>query len=721
MRLIPRALAALLLACASAAAVAADRVALLIGNNQYATQPLRNAVNDAKDLGEALKELGFKVIVRENTTRKDMIDAIKEFGAALDGASTALFFYAGHAMQFKDRNYLIPIDAAMGSEEDVTFASLEVGQVFDRMDRARTRFNFVVLDACRDNPFASSFKLTSVGLAQMSAPSGTMIAYATAPGSVAADGFQRNGVYTKHILQNIKVPDLPAEIMFKRVRDGVERETKKLQTPWESSSLKGDFAFNATGRPATTAAAPAGPSADAAINVETVFWTSVRDSNRADDIQAYLDKYPSGNFAPLARNKLDALLGRSRPGAQLAQSGGGSASPSVAAAMPAESRSAASTPATSTAPNVPAVTPPVAATLQPAVPQAAPPTAAKPEPPTQVAAVSPSTVPAARDPAASRPAIAPDSAPSSPARPAASPSSPPTPPASASPAATSPGTAAASAPASTPPAPAKPDTQPGREIAPGVREVAFADGAIYRGALRGASLHGRGEYVSKNFKYEGEFVDGLKHGQGVYVWENGDRYEGVFAGDRPDGKGKYQFANGDTYEGEVKAGTIVGRGTYASKNGDVFDGSFVDGKPHGIGVYRFASGDRYEGEMVHGAPQGKGRYVAQNGDRVEGTFVAGRPHGKGIYRFANGDRYEGEIQAGELTGTGTYFYGTGLRYEGEMRAGQPQGKGVFWFLDGSRFEGAFDGGLARAKGEIVDREGNRVPAEIVDGNARRLN
>src|SRR5689334_4825119 len=259
------AFAAIALACALGArpALAADRVALLIGNNNYASTPLRNAVNDAKDLGEALKELGFKVIVRENASRKDMIEGIREFGAALEGASAAFFFYAGHAMQFKDRNYLIPIDIAMGSEEDVTFFALDVQQVFDRMDRARTRFNFIILDACRDNPFASSFKVSSAGLAQMSAPSGTMIAYATSPGSVAADGFGRNGIYTKHILQNIRLPDVPVEIMFKRVREGVERETRRLQTPWDSSSLKGDFVFNATGSTkSAVAAAPAGPSAD---------------------------------------------------------------------------------------------------------------------------------------------------------------------------------------------------------------------------------------------------------------------------------------------------------------------------------------------------------------------------------------------------------------------------------------------------------------------------
>src|SRR4051812_34612848 len=337
------ALVALAMACALAAwpARAAERVALLIGNNQYASTPLRNATNDAKDLGEALKELGFKVIVRENASRKDMIEGIREFGQALEGANTALFFYAGHAMQFKERNYLIPIDAAMGSEEDVTFFSVEIGQIFDRMDRARTRFNFLILDACRDNPFAASFKTTSQGLAQMSSPSGTLIAYATAPGSVAADGYGRNGIYTKHILQNIRVPDLPVEIMFKRVREGVERETRRLQTPWDSSSLKGDFAFNATSTPrAATAAAPtngSGPSADITLQIEREFWISVRDSNRAEDIQAYLEKYPQGNFASLAKNRLDALV---RPGARVAAAEPARPAVEAAAAKPAPDRPA---------------------------------------------------------------------------------------------------------------------------------------------------------------------------------------------------------------------------------------------------------------------------------------------------------------------------------------------------------------------------------------------
>lgn len=654
-----RAVAALACALACCAASAADRVALLIGNNNYGSTPLRNAVNDARDLGDALKELGFQVIVRENASRKDMIDAIREFGQAIDGSSTALFFYAGHAMQFKDRNYLIPIDAAMGSEEDVTFFSVEIGQIFDRMDRARTRFNFIILDACRDNPFAASFKVSSAGLAQMGSPSGTLIAYATAPGSVAADGFGRNGIYTKHILQNIRMPDLPVEIMFKRVREGVERETRRLQTPWDSSSLKGDFTFNTAGsaRAASASAQPAGPSADATMSMEREFWVSVRDSNRAEDIRAYLDKYPNGNFAALARNRLDALVKPSR----------------VAAAEPAPvMRNPEPEPA-----------PPKVAIVAPAK---------TPDPPVEKA-IEPATPKAADKPP-------PAPAEKAPERPADRPA------------------VAMAAPTS---APKAPDQIPGREIAPGVRELTFADGSIYRGAMRGANIHGKGEYVSKSFKYEGEFNEGLKHGEGTYAWENGDRYQGHFANDRPDGKGRYQFANGDTYEGEVQGGVIVGRGTYTTKAGDVVEGSFSNGKPHGVGVYRFASGDRYEGEMQLGMLQGRGRYLSKNGDRVEAPFVGGRPNGKGTYFFSNGDRYEGDLQGGALSGQGAYYYASGMKYEGEVQVGQPQGKGVYWFLDGTRFEGTFENGLARAKGEVVKQDGTRLPAEIVDGSAKLLN
>lgn len=667
---------------------AVERVALLIGNNAYPTSPLRNAVNDANDLGAALRELGFKTIVKDNTSRLEMIAALQEFGKALEGAEAALFFYAGHAMQFKDRNYLIPIDAVMASEDDVTFFSVEVGQVFDRMVRARTRFNFVILDACRDNPFRDTFKVTASGLAQMSGPSGTLIAYATAPGATAADGFGRNGVYTGQILENIKIPDMPVEVLFRKVREGVERDTKRLQTPWELSSIKGDFVFNSTGRAAAgRGSAGGGPSADVSAQLELQFWKSVQDSVRVGDIQAYLDKYPNGVFAVLARNRIDSLLGRTRSDtAPMA-----AAAPSVASAPPAASASPA-------APSGPA--------------------AASPSAPARVASA---------DAAAARPVTPPavatesrlETPPKGPSRRAEEGRSSARPSEAAAGPAPGPSAGASPVPAAAPP-PKPVDDLPGREISPGVRELTFADGSVYVGALRGLRLHGKGQYTSQAFKYDGEFKDGLKHGKGVYIWENGDRYEGDFAEDRPNGKGKYEFANGDSYEGEVKAGVVEGRGIYVTKSGDRIEGNFVAGRANGPGIYRFASGDRYEGEMVDGSPQGKGRYYTKNGDRIEAPFVAGKAQGKGVYHFSNKDRYEGELRDGAITGAGVYIYASGQKYEGEMQNGQPQGKGTFWFSDGSRFEGVFANGLAKAKGAMVRQDGNRRDAEIVDGSVKLL-
>ena len=313
-RRLARALAFAAMAACALAAAAERRVALLIGNNTYNATPLQNAVNDARDLGAALRALGFTTIVRENTTRRDMIEALREFGQAIERADAAVFFYAGHALQFKDRNYLLPIDSDVRSEEDIGFYAVEIQQVFDRMDRARTRQNVIILDACRDNPFAASFKVSSPGLAQSTAPSGTLIAYATAPGSVAADGFGRNGMYTKHLLQHIGTPDMPVESLFKRVRTGVEKETANRQTPWDSSSLKGDFHFNPGNRGGESAAAApaapavaAGPSVDVQLQIEREFWVSVRDSERAEELQAYLDNFPNGKFVVIARLRLQNL------------------------------------------------------------------------------------------------------------------------------------------------------------------------------------------------------------------------------------------------------------------------------------------------------------------------------------------------------------------------------------------------------------------------------
>jgi formylglycine-generating enzyme required for sulfatase activity len=223
---------------------ALNRVALVIGNGSYKSAPLKNPVNDAKDIAAALKESGFKVTLKMNATKREMENSVRKFGKTLRKGGVGLFYYAGHGMQLKGRNYLIPINALIESESDVGYESLDAGRVLGKMEDAGNNLNIVILDACRNNPFARSFRSTTPGLARMDAPKGSLIAYATAPGSIAADGDGRNGVYTKHLLENIRKPGLTVEQVLKNVRVAVVSDTSSKQIPWEASSLMGNFYFN---------------------------------------------------------------------------------------------------------------------------------------------------------------------------------------------------------------------------------------------------------------------------------------------------------------------------------------------------------------------------------------------------------------------------------------------------------------------------------------------
>ena len=227
----------------SAANAQQRRLAVVIGNSKYEKSQLKNPVNDAQAMARLLRRLDFEVDLVENGGRRAMVTMINSFGRKLRQADVGLFYYAGHGIQVKGRNYLIPVDAVLETEADVEFEALDLGRVLGKMDDSHCPLNIVVLDACRDNPFARSFRSVSKGLALVDAPRGTLLAFATAPGSVAADGEGSNGIYTKHLLANIERSDLSIEEVFKQVRIGVVNDTDGRQTPWESSSLMGSFHF----------------------------------------------------------------------------------------------------------------------------------------------------------------------------------------------------------------------------------------------------------------------------------------------------------------------------------------------------------------------------------------------------------------------------------------------------------------------------------------------
>lgn len=221
-----------------------NRIALIIGNGAYKSSPLRNPVNDAQDMAELLKTKGFEVSTKINAGQKSMKRAILEFGKKIRKGGVGLFYYAGHGMQVKGVNYLIPVGVNINEEDEIEFEAIDANRVLSKMESAGNDMNIIILDACRDNPFKRSFRSGARGLARMDAPKGSLIVYATSPGKTAADGKGRNGVFTKHLLKTIKNTNLEIGKLLRKVRENVISETSSQQIPWESSSIVGDFYFS---------------------------------------------------------------------------------------------------------------------------------------------------------------------------------------------------------------------------------------------------------------------------------------------------------------------------------------------------------------------------------------------------------------------------------------------------------------------------------------------
>lgn len=250
-------LSALLILAASSFAVSDDRgvkvvensrdnrkrVALVIGNSKYHSSPLKNPVNDAHVMATSLRRLGFEVQEQTNLSYIEMNKSVESFGRKLKTGGVGLFFYAGHGMQVNGANYLIPVDAQIEDENEVRFKAVDAGLVLAKMEQAKSDVNIVILDACRDNPFTRSFRSASKGLASIDAPSGTFIAYATAPGKTAADGSGKNGLYTEELSKVLESPGIPLEQVFKRALKSVREKSGNKQIPWVASNLEGEFYF----------------------------------------------------------------------------------------------------------------------------------------------------------------------------------------------------------------------------------------------------------------------------------------------------------------------------------------------------------------------------------------------------------------------------------------------------------------------------------------------
>ncbi len=310
---------------------AEPRVALVIGNSDYGAEmgKLPNPANDATLMAKTLKQVGFDVISVTNADQGKMKQAIKEFGRKLIAAgtqSTGLFFYAGHGVQVDGENYLIPVRAAIEQENDVDVEAIPASMVLKQMDFSGSSVNIVILDACRNNPLARSMRSATRGLAEIKErPTGSFIAYSTAPGQTAVDGKGKNSPYTEALAAALVMPGAGIEEVFRTVRGKVLKETDEKQVPWDASSLTAPFYFMPGSGSAATASATGGGSGSATAvdprQIELAYWESIKDSARIGDYESYLKKYPDGDFVDLARSRIADLKEQKVASAQAAEAG----------------------------------------------------------------------------------------------------------------------------------------------------------------------------------------------------------------------------------------------------------------------------------------------------------------------------------------------------------------------------------------------------------------
>ena len=556
---------------------AGQRVALVIGNASYEHAPsLANPLNDANDIGASLERLGFAVTRINNAGYTELRRGLQQFSLAASASEMAVVFYAGHGIEVDKRNFLIPVDARLLSDADVEFETVPLDLLSRAVERAKG-LRLIILDACRDNPFAVAMQRSGAtrsigrGLASVEPSGETLVAYAAKEGTVAADGEGRNSPYTTALLTHLEEPGLEVGLMFRKVRDAVLATTGGRQEPFVYGSLSSEGAYLAAlpepvPEPAptvtttvtrpnddVTAPEPPKPSREP-TQVEVVFWESVRDSTDPADIQAYLNRYPAGAYEALARNRLARL----------------NVSPDESPDVEVK------------------VTPDVEVRVTTDEPERV----VSPEP----APPAPEAVEASlglergerRQIQMGLASLGFD------------------------------------------PGPA--DGLFGRGTRGAISRWQASRGAAATGYLdadAARTLLAEGEATPEPFgpdwiiaenqscqlwdasgvsgdevvTWSGTCVEGKASGQGRAVWRTPGGvhvYEGGYLNGRQHGYGTYIWPDGDRYEGEYRNGKKHGHGTFTWADGDRYQGEYRDAKLHGWGVFTKESGKRYEGTWTNG-------------------------------------------------------------------------------------------------------------------------
>lgn len=594
------------------------RLALVIGNANYRNAPLTNPVNDARLMETVLKQAGFQVIKAENASLRETRRLVRDFGDRLkQRGGVGLFYFAGHGVQVKGENYLVSIDSDIRNEDEVAEDALNAQLVLEKMQSAGNRVNLVILDACRNNPFAVRSRASGMGLATMSAPSGSMVAYSTSPGSVASDGTGQNGLYTQHLAKVISNPGLPVEEVFKQVRTLVRRDSNNQQTPWENTALEGQFYFQpsqlAAIAPALVTGAPRVENSDA-TKLELSLWETVKNSGSVDELRSYLARYPQGVFSQVAHSRVASLQAFAKPMANsavitpsVAASQAGTAVVSSTAAKPAAAASTLALAGQSAKPST-------AAEAKPSLPAAMLDNKGKPFPDGEyVAGTTKFTGRFASDPKS--------------------------------------------------------------RTWSGVGKVAWDNGDVFEGTLVTGKRQGHGTFTWGDGKYTGDWVDDHAVGKGILDFKNGDHYEGEVVNSVPNGAGVMKYASGDIYRGAFTNGKAHGLGAYMWRSGQTYEGTWHMDVAQGTGQLHFANGNQYQGEVVGGLPHGAGAMKYAQGDTFKGSFHQGLPDGQGTYAWTGGDKYTGQWKAGLKNGEGVFVWASGDRWEGIYQSDQQTASG----------------------------------------------
>ncbi len=281
------------------------KVALVIGNNAYSGQlsKLKNPVNDATDVKNALEKAGFEVLFLTDATQAQMDEKLREFSDKLKISAIGLFYFAGHGLEVQKQNYLVPVGADISDKYKVKYKTIAVDEIVTRMNRSGTRLNGLILDACRNDPYSRG----GGGLAPVVSARGTFIAYATAPGSVAADNAnERNGLYTKHFLKAMKQKNINQRDFFHQVKIGVFNESGGMQTPYFNDGTIGDFYFyiDKNNKKSDFKGSEGG-------TPDEMLWREIESSNNYVDFEFFIDSYPNSKYVSIAKFKIKKLNSKS--------------------------------------------------------------------------------------------------------------------------------------------------------------------------------------------------------------------------------------------------------------------------------------------------------------------------------------------------------------------------------------------------------------------------